>query len=510
MKRIAWGAAFAVLALSACKKDPNSEGYWKKQLEKDKTRTPALIEIADKLSTPEQKAWAAKLVVGVFDKDPSRAATALRKLGIASSDVAAKIDSALRSKDPSVMPSAAATAMALNLKQAEPALVEILSGWTTANPQLMRDVRVEVMRALGHFESKAAIPALTTVAGADSATKVERYEALRALSKVADARATPAFIAGLFLPCAMDRCSAVSRIGLNRIGVAAIPALLKAIERKDPVVEQLAKEKKLDENNGQVTRVPFVVLGDIADAATVRKLAAKYLGGEPNFTKVNALVALGYAGSPELAEALQESYEKPVLEIRTNALHALHRTGSRSALPFLTGVIRKNEDPNLVWTAGLAVSFLGGEAELGLVEATWKKAAANAKSMKGEDQALAKQTATFFEQFTKRLRAAKGCTNDACWAGKLKDADKEVRTKAARMLAWAKDKPVAEAALIGALADAENDVREELAFALGKVGSAKAVPALRERLTADKEKGKLRESLFLYELVAARLAGRGA
>jgi HEAT repeat protein len=68
-----------------------------------------------------------------------------------------------------------------------------------------------------------------------------------------------------------------------------------------------------------------------------------------------------------------------------------------------------------------------------------------------------------------------------------------------------------EAALIAATADPDADVREEVAFALGRIGTAqKTVPALRQRLQADREKAGMKGSLFLYELLVARLQGRAS
>ena len=510
MIRYAWSAALvAVLLVGGCKKSgPNSPAYWEKQLEKEKTRRTALVKIADDLKEPAQKEWGAKLVVKYFDKDPASAATALGKLGIASGEVIDALERGVKSKDAGVIPSAAIALRKLDGRKAEGALVEILSSWSVPNPQQMRDVRVEVIRALGQFESRAGVPGMIAVASAESATKTERYEALNALSKSGDARSIPAFIQGLYLACAMDRCSAVSRIGLARIGKASVPALMNAIAGKDAEVQKIAKARKLDESQGQVSAVPLIALGDVADAETAKQLAAKYLEGEPSMTKASAIATIGYAGSPALAGALRAYYEKPTLETRTNILHALHRIGARSAVPFLVEIIEKAEDPNLVWNAGLSLSYLGGEAQIPVAEATLKKAQAAMKG-KGEEAALAKQTATFYTQFLARLRAAKGCADDACWIRKLKDADKEVRTKAVRMLAFAKDQGAAEAALVAALADPVGDVREEIAFVLGKVGTAaKVIPALKTRLNEDKSKGGMKASLFLYELLAARLQGR--
>jgi len=519
MIRFAWRSALAVVlfvgagygGVVGCKKsDPNGPAYWEKQLEKEKTRRVALVKIADDLKEPAQKEWAAKLVVKHFDKDPSSSATALGKLGVASGEVIDALEKAIRSKDPGVMPAAAIAIRKLNGKKAEGALSEILTSWSVTNPQQMRDVRVEVIRALGQFETRAGVPAMVAVANAESATKAERYEALAALSKIGDARALPAFIQGLYLACAMDRCSAVSRIGLARIGKASIPALLDVLAGKNADVQKLAKARKLDESQGQVSAVPLIALGDVADAATAKQLAAKYLDGEPTMTKASAIAAIGYAGSPAVAGQLKTYYEKPTLETRTNILHALHRIGATSAVPFLTEIIEKNEDPNLVWNAGLALSYLGGEESIAVAERTLKKAEAGMKG-KGEEAALAKQTAAFYTQFVARLRAAKGCKNDACWIGKLKDPNKEVRIKAVRMLAFAKDRVAAEAALIGSLGDPVGDVREEIAFALGKVGTAeKVVPAVKARLADDKKSGGMKASTFLYELLAARLQGRSA
>src|SRR5207248_7741737 len=136
------------------------------------------------------------------------------------------------------------------------------------------------------------------------------------------------------------------------------------------------------------------------------------------------------------------------------------------------------EDPNLVWTAGQALSYVGGGEEAGDAQDVIQRAKRELPGMRGEDAAITKQTITFFTGFVKRLAAAKGCADDACWRQRLQSPEKEVRIKAARMLAFAKDRGTSEAALLAAAADPDHDVREEIAFALAQVGPPNAAPVL--------------------------------
>jgi HEAT repeat protein len=506
MDRIAWGVAIAIALAGCSKADPSTPKYWEKLLENPKKSEEGFRRIGDELKDPKQREWAARLVVKHWDLSPEGAAEALGKLRHPNPEGIQKLTAALGSNDPGLMAKAARALRRLGGSQAVPELIRILEKWTPKNPRDLTPVRTEVVKALGTFRSREAVPALVQMALERSHGLIVNLRAIEALGEIADTRAIPALIRSLYLACPEDKCSAAARLALNRIGKPAIPALLKVVARQDPQIEALAKEKKLGE--GQVTAVAFVVLGDIGGADVARRLARDFLRGPESFSKVNAISAIGFIGGDDLVQALIRAYPKSLLEARTNILHALHRIGDRSAIPFLLKVIRQREDPNLLWTAGLAASYLGGEEELDDLQAVLDREKSRLGRLEGERKALARQTITYFTDFVARLRAAKGCKDASCWIEKLRKGDRPSRIKAARMLAFAKVREPAEDALIAALGDPDPDVREEVAFALGKVGSPRAVPFLERRIAEDKDKSGMRGALFLYSLLAARLRGR--
>jgi HEAT repeat protein len=504
-------AIWLVLAfgLQGCGKgDPTKPKYWESLLKNPKKVEEALNRIGDELKEPAQKEWGAQLVVKYYDQLPERAANALAKLGVNVAGAAEKLIEGLKSNDPALMAKAAAAVGAMQVQAAVPELIRILDSWVPRNPRDLTEVRKQATKALGLFRTRDAVPVLAKMVRERSHGLIVNLHALNALGEIADVRAVPALIQGLYLACPEDKCSAAARVALNRVGKAAIPDLLRVVRRKDPEVERFAKEKKLSE--GSVTAVPFIVLGDIGDRATARTLVDEFVQGPESFAKVNAISAIGYCGGPEVVDDLIRAYKNSLLEARTNILHALHRIGDRKAIPFLLSVIKKGEDPNLLWTAGLAVSYLGAASELGPIQAVLRKAQADLSRMKGEDLAVTKQTIAYYKEFLARLQAAKDCGSAACWREKLRSPDKQVRMKAARMLAFAaKEKDMNEAALLAATSDPEADVREEVAFALGRIGTAqKAVPALRQRIQEDRDKAGMKGPLFLYELLVARLQGR--
>jgi HEAT repeat protein len=507
MSRLAWGMVLW-LALASCGKgDPSTEKYWDKLLGSSKKGPDALARIGDELKTDAQKQWGAKLVLKHFDRSQERAAAALGKLGVGDAAVVDRLIQALQSNDPGLMAKAADALRLVRGAKAAPDLIRVLESWTPKNPRDYTLVRQAAVKALGAFQDRSAVPALAKMVTDRSHGLIVNLQALEALAKIGDSRAVPALIQGLYLSCPEDKCSAMARVALNRVGKAAIPALLKVIRRQDAAIEKLAKEKKMSE--GTVTAVPFIVLGDIGDASTARQLADELLSGKESFTRVNAISAIGYTGSPELAPKLIKAYDKALLEARTNILHALHRLGDPKSIPFLLKVMKKREDPNLLWTAGLAVSYLGGESELSAIEAVLKREKAVLPKMSGEDAAITRQGILYFTDFAARLRAAKGCADERCWAERLRSTDKQVRIKAARMLAFARDKGSAEKALLGAIADPVAEVREEIAFALSRVATSRATSdKLAEQAWADREKAGMKGPNLLYTLVAARIQGR--
>jgi HEAT repeat protein len=494
------------IAIAGCSKsDPSTPRYWEKQLDSKKAGE-ALDRIGDELKTDAQREWGAKLVLKYFDKNPEKASRAIGKLHFADAAIIDRLISALQTNDPSLMSKAADALGGVMGRKATPELIRILETWVPKNPKDLTPVRQAVTKALGAFQAREAVPALMKMAVDRSHALIVNLKAIEALADIGDPRSTSALIQALYLGCPEDKCSAAARIGLNRIGRTAVPSLLRVVRRQDPAIEKLAREKKLSE--GTVTAVPFLVLGDVGDSQLARQLIQEFLKSGESFTRVNAISAIGYTGSPDVATDLIRAYDKALLEARTNILHALHRIGDKRSVPFLLKVLKKREDPNLMWTAGLALSYLGGEAELPAVDAVLKRLKTELPKMAGEDAAITKQGILYFSDFAARLRAAKGCNGEACWRERLKSPEKQVRIKAARMLAFSQAKGASEDALVAAAGDPEPEVREEIAFALSRVGNIKSIAELEKRCREDQTKTGLKGSLLLYSIVAARLKSR--
>jgi HEAT repeat protein len=160
-------------------------------------------------------------------------------------------------------------------------------------------------------------------------------------------------------------------------------------------------------------------------------------------------------------EAIQAVYQKADKEPRMQLLRAMQHLFDPGVQPFLLTVARTPEDelPDIRVIALNAFSLLANAAEA-------QQARALIEHEPGPEDGGFKTT--FTEQNDKALTAAAECNEDlACWIRKLGDRDKEIRTKAAYMIArYGRGNASAITALVGKLDDPEETVRGDVLYAL--------------------------------------------
>lgn len=344
--------------------------------------------------------------------------------------------------------------------------------------------QVAAVDALGDVGDPAAVDTLIAIATSDDAEPFTSKKALLALGKIGDARAVPAVVRMLFRERRGVTFFPEAAVAASVIGAPAVDPLLAVLEGRDRELSSWAHSAGVVD--GALRAKAAQVLGDLGDARAAPALV-KTLGWTDRYADVQMLVrvyageSLGRLRAREAVGPLEGALDREKNpDARDRYADALARIGDPRAIPALTRAAQGR-----TWDdregALQALSRLGGEAELRLVERETDKAhAAEVARMKA------------------RLVAAQACREDlACWKGKL-NGEAAVRDRAA-LEVGRRGGPGDAAALADAAArpvqdDADLAARYHALLGLEWV-MAKGVPgadALADRLDAlaDKEKGR--------------------
>ena len=252
------------------------------------------------------------------------------------------------------------------------------------------DVRYRAADALGKIGEHKAVPAL--VKALEDPNNSVRESAANALGKIGDVRAVPALLRNFKNIDDADKGADDVRQSadnaLSKIGVEAIPALIKALDDSDAdvryrVVCALGKMKDarvasvlietlkdvddgvryratealgkigatmavpalietLEDMNDSVRYCAVDSLGKIGDITAVPALivALKDTDEEIRRSIDNALGKIGPAAIPELIKALQD----PDVDIRYRVVYALRKIGDARVVPALVEILKDTDD----------------------------------------------------------------------------------------------------------------------------------------------------------------------
>jgi HEAT repeat protein len=390
---------------------------------------------------------------------------------------------------------AAAALAKFKATEAVPALIAVLKRPLPIKSRANK-AKVAAIEALKKIGDKKAVPALISVA--DGMPEKQDFflnkRAIIALGEIGDAEAVPVLIKSLFMASKLQGTSyPMARVALVQIGAPAIKPLIKAMQRKDKLIEQLAKDLTFHE--GVIENKCAIVLGDMRARPATPALMEMLAKADLKKTKVaGVLEALGKIGDPAAVPALLKLIAKKKVNWRLKAqiTAALTTIGDKRALPVLLEMSEKAMIEggfyNLREAAAMAYGrMVGAEAPEGIK--VFDRILADKELQKW------KQNHATFKEARDRIMVAMQCNDDAVCYGK-KVVDKKLslakREKAAAMLGILPNGRKALPQLVKALPIREPILRLWLLQSAKRIGKAsdKALIAMLEKLIVKDSKRK--------------------
>lgn len=412
-----------LLLVSGCGNPSDPAGWAKRAV--SRSRTEEKLEALEQVrKAPGDKKAAVPYLLQVLKQAPrvrAQAALALGEIGDPSAipDLVAAIDPAASDRDGFEANRRLATALgALHAREAVPALQAL----TTSRDGF---TQVAAVDALGLIGDPAGVDALAAVVGSPAAEPVTVQHALMSLGRIGDARAVPVVLRMLFEERSGASFFPQAAFAAVQIGKPMAAPLLAVLEGRDAELQAWARQKKVVQ--GALFAKAAQLLGDVGGPEAVPALVAKlgYRDPDPSLemlVHIFAAESLGRLRARDAVKPLGDLLAKETdPDARDRYCDALARIGDPAALPALRAAAAKG-DWDLREGALTALSRLGGAAEIPVVEGV-RAAECGAKCPKERAAELAGMKA--------RLSAATACGDVRCWAGKLGDAQSEVRDRAA-------------------------------------------------------------------------------
>lgn len=455
--------AAALAALVACKADPNSAEDQVKVLLKSKRTKERLaaVEHLRRIAGRDAAAVKAKLdaiaeVLRETSEAKSHVVTLLAELkdpaavpllvgaidyGVGAGADRASVDANRANKE------IAKALGALGDRSAVPALVKLLRSKDNY-------VRIDTISALSKLRDPAAVEALADIATDETLETLINKKAIMALGEIADPRAVPAINKMLFHERRGVSFYPESSFALFQIGEAARDGVLATLKGANKELMRWAKEKRIIE--GAIFAKAAQLVADLQDQRAAGRLvqlldymdpAEKEQLGEVGamsvMVRVQAADALGRLRSRDgvkpicnLIETVAgSSVDDP--NARNAYARALVMLGERSAVATLVKCSRTG-----YWDSRescmAALSRLGGESDVrhfdDFLKEEPKRFAEECKAaeLKPEEcQATTKKHLEVLALHKKRIGVMKGCGDEACLIGKLKNDDASVRERSA-------------------------------------------------------------------------------
>lgn len=337
------------------------------------------------------------------------------------------------------------------------------------------NAKLAAMRALVKIGDPQAVPVLTKIltTSADEQDFALNQKAALALAEFRDPRAIPALIKGLFMTGRGANIFQECRLALVRIGAPAVDPLIALLNRKNPEIEQMAKDLKFDEVTPGV--IPFkaaALLGDLRAAKAVPVLQAKLKEKAQGGEHTAMVIALGFIGEPSGVDTLIGLLKDPKAEpsVRVSASNALYLSGDRRAVPTLLEVARSG----FVTVRGQKASDLRATAAIDLSRIAGPETYEPLKALAEKE----KDAEGAFEMAIERLEVAKECGSTvACYGGKLADPKWTRAEKAAFAIGFSGDSAAGIPLLLGALKPLSSigperfPVHQAILYALTRLGS---------------------------------------
>ena len=401
-------ACFILGTLGAGCNDPNSPEYWIRKLKDIRERKEARRQLV-RLDKPE----AVPALIDLYkeDKDPETLKALVHFHDKRSIPLLISVIQEFTEESVDAASVAAAELGNLGDPQAIDPLIKVLEKKLPIRSRA-NIVKQEAMRSLAKFGKEPrvvdALMKMLTTSADEQDFFLNKFAAVQ-LGVIADPKAVPALIKGLFMTGRGADIFQECRLALVRIGEPAVDPLIELFQEKNAEVNEMRKALEFDKHTpGVIPAKAAYVLGDLRPKKALPLLAARLkekVKDPRNNMRISILVTLGQYGDPSVIPdilAVLKDNTASDLE-RAKAAEALNFIGDRKVLPELFACVSNQKTPpNVRVACGFAYASLGTLAEYAKFEPLANKDAYEE-----------------FKMALERLKLAKECKEDAACYGKV-------------------------------------------------------------------------------------------
>jgi HEAT repeat protein len=498
MKAVVLGAlsGIAGAGLVGCGGDPNDPRTWAKKLGDLREQEDALARIA------------------AMDVEKSRVVVPELIALYQQTHAAKHLHALARYQDPRTIPvfiealeytdesfdQAVIAAGVLGEMKAKEAVAKLIAGAEQPLPIKSRanTAKLEAIRALVKIGDPRAVPTLVKIleTSADEQDFLLNQRAALGLAELRDPQAIPALIRGLFMTGRGTDIFQESRLGLVRMGEAAVDPVIALLEGKNADIQAMAAKYKFDQATpGIVPYKAAYLLGDLrapkAVPLLINRLARPAKGQEHSAM----VIALGQIGGPDAVDALIALLENPkaAAALRASAADALYMTGDKRVIPVL---MKTAESGYVTLPDGSKSSALRANAAIDLARVAGPEHYAAFKALSDKEKVFQGE----FGEALDRVQVAKDCGDKLDCLGKaLADPSPPRAEKAAFAIGFSGDQagiPLLLGALkpLTSLAQDRYPVHQATLFALVRLADKTCKPCeekLREQIERDEKAVRL-------------------
>ena len=417
IRNLAVLSTLACLFLGACRGDPNDPMTWAKKLknvreqqealnqlarigvERAKVALPSLIDLYKETKKPEH------LEALVRYRDPSTIPLFIEAMDFSEDDF-----------DRAIV--AAGALGEMRASEAVPALTKAVEHVLPIKSRA-NGVRLASIRALAKIGDKRAVPSLAKIltTSADEQDFLLNMKSALALAELRNPAAIPALIKGMFMTGRGANIFPECRLGLVRMGDAAVAPLIELLNEKNPEINEMAR--KLDFEKYSPGIVPFkaaIVLGDLRAAKAVPALAARLKIPAKSGEHKSILISLGFIGTKDAVDVLLNTLKdkKADAPTRSAAEDGIYLSGDKRAVPILMETARSG----YVVVDGYKASDLRANAAIDLSRIAGPEDYDEFKALADKE----KEVQGKFGEALDRMQVAKECGSDIkCYGKALSD-----------------------------------------------------------------------------------------
>jgi HEAT repeat protein len=299
------------------------------------------------------------------------------------------------------------------------------------------NVRLAAVRALVKIGDKRAVPALANVltTSADEQDFLLNQKAALGLAELRDPSAVPALIKGMFMTGRGANIFQECRLGLVRVGEAAVAPLIELLNEKNADINAMAKKLDFDKYSPGI--VPFkaaMLLGDLRAAKAVPALAARLKVPAKSGEHKSILISLGFIGTKEAVDVLLETLQdkKADAPTRSAAEDGIYLSGDKRAVPILMETAKSG----YVVVDGMKASDLRANAAIDLSRIAGPEHYDAFKALADKE----KEVQGMFGEALDRMQVAKECGDKLeCYGKHLSDPSWTRAEKAAFYIGFSGD-----------------------------------------------------------------------